>query len=69
MLPSDAEPSGLQKYCPDITQCRATLLGTGNLVFCQNENRLACGYVLPFGAKYFCLHPQCLDIAGRTGRT
>jgi hypothetical protein len=61
-------PSGIEKRCPDITCCRASLLGTAHLVFCQSDNRIACDYALPFGIKYFCIHPQSMEIAGHTSR-
>lgn len=59
------EPS---KKCPDISTCRATQLGAGSLVFCLSRNRVNCDYPLPFGVKYFCLHPQCMEIADRSAR-
>lgn len=54
--------------CPDISSCCATQLHGSELVLCLNDNRLICDYPLPYGDKFFCLHPQCLEIAGRSKR-
>lgn len=56
----------MEKRSPDITQCHASRLGAGDLVFCRSEHRAGCDYALPFGIRYFCLHPQSGDIAAGT---
>lgn len=35
-------------------------------MFCRSEHRVSCDYALPFGIRYFCLHPQSGDIAAGT---
>lgn len=60
------QPPDSSKKCPDILSCRATQLGAGGLVFCLSKHRVHCDYPLPFGVKYFCLHPKCMEIADRS---
>ena len=57
------------KRSPDISKCRAAMLGAGQLVFCHSDQQAACDYALPFGVKHFCIHPQSLDIAAQTEAT
>lgn len=58
----------MEKRCPDLSACQASLLGAGELVLCQSGHRIACDYALPFGIQYFCIHPESLDIAHRSAR-
>jgi len=58
-------PHSPPRKCPDISLCRAYSMGAGSLTYCLSEYRSECDYPLPFGIKYFCLHPQCTEIAGR----
>jgi len=52
--------------CPDISTCRASHSGAGNLVYCLNDDRIMCDYSLPYGGAFFCRHPQCVHIAARS---
>lgn len=52
--------------CQDISACRASRCGGSDLVFCLNDKRKTCGYTLSFGDKYFCRHPQSMEIAARS---
>ncbi len=67
MQPADG-PTPMERRSPNIAECRASLLGAVQLVFCQSEHRITCDYALPYGIKHFCTHPQCLEIADRTAR-
>ena len=52
---------------PDLTQCRATPVGTPALTDCLVPRRpLNCIYALSFGGGFFCLHPERHKIEART---
>jgi len=51
---------------PDIATCRASRCGVNDLIFCLNEQRVVCDHALSFGDKYFCRHPQNIEIAVRS---
>lgn len=51
---------------PDPAICRGKSYPTPPLVECLVEQRPRCRYATRFGGRYFCQHPQRIDIAVRT---
>ena len=50
----------------DHSNCRAKRTGFGDYVACQEPPPHLCGYSLPMGDEYLCLHPQHLELAAHT---
>ena len=60
-----SEPITLQ-HQKDIITCRAERCGPGGNIICLIDKKYFCKHRLAFDMRYYCLHPQRMEIVAQT---